>query len=388
VKKGYGYRNGVSCPNCLSHFGSDKSLEKHSDNCFTNSPQKVIVPPSGETIEFSKYHKKYRVPFIAFLDFEATQNQPDNKCETCSKKKLSICPHKTIIKSIQKPITYSLLILNEKNEVIHKNTYSGEACVDHLIDTLLSMEEKLKEYMQKNIPMSQLTPAEESEKENAVVCHICEKDLGEDRVTDHNHLDGKFIGMAHSSCNLNRKTPRFIPVFAHNLQGYDSHFLVNNMRKDERIYKMEGLPHNTERFKTITINCFMFLDSMAFLSASLNELVNNLTKNKNHEFSILNQMELYKEKEGHLKRLLLRKGVYPYDFATSIDILKDTKELPPIEKFYSLLTNNTISEEDHDHAVSVFKAFKCDSMLSYTELYCQTDTGKTCICNHCACLIT
>jgi uncharacterized C2H2 Zn-finger protein len=372
---GNAYQNGEACPNCLSHFGSITSLAKHSEGCLVNKPQAVLTPESGEKIKFTKYHKKFRVPLVAFLDFEASQNIPENKCDTCGKKGVTVCPHKTVIKSIQKPITYSLLIVNEKNEIIHKNTFSGENCVEHVMETLLSLENSFMEYVKQNVPMKPLSAKQEIEKRDAVSCHVCEKELGEDRVVDHNHLSGEFIAMAHSDCNLNRRTPRFIPIFVHNFEGYDSHFIMSNLKGDERIYKLEGLPHNTERFKTITINSYVFLDSMAFLSASLNDLVNNLSKNTKHEFNILKQMELYSEKDDYRKSLLIRKGVYPYEFATNIDLLRSTKKLPPIEKFHSILSGTTVSEEDYKHAEEVYKAFNCESMMQYTEIYCATDTA-------------
>ena len=38
---------------------------------------------------------------------------------------------------------------------------------------------------------------------NATHCHICEGELGEDKVLDHCHLTGKYRGAAHNDCNLN-----------------------------------------------------------------------------------------------------------------------------------------------------------------------------------------
>jgi hypothetical protein len=137
---------------------------------------------------------------------------------------------------------------------------------------------------------------------------------------------------------------------------------------------VDGLPHNTERFKTIQINSFLFLDSYAFLSSSLATLVENLASNKKHKFHILDQMELYtKTNSASLKPLLLRKGLYPYEWAQDIQLLKKTKVLPPIKSFYSSLTDSGITREEHHHAEKVFSSFKCDNMLSYTNLYCATD---------------
>ena len=36
--------------------------------------------------------------------------------------------------------------------------------------------------------------------DNSTNCHICNEELGEDRVCDHCHLSGKFRGAAHEVC--------------------------------------------------------------------------------------------------------------------------------------------------------------------------------------------
>ena len=65
-------------------------------------------------------------------------------------------------------------------------------------------------------------------------CHICgekydEKDV---RIRDHYHITGKFRGSAHQECNLKlRIKPENIkiPVIFHNLRGYDSHFIMQQI---------------------------------------------------------------------------------------------------------------------------------------------------------------
>ena len=59
-------------------------------------------------------------------------------------------------------------------------------------------------------------------------CHICkgtitDKDPKGQKVRDHCHYTGKFRGAAHNICNLNYKDSKKIPVFFHNLSGYDGH---------------------------------------------------------------------------------------------------------------------------------------------------------------------
>ena len=52
--------------------------------------------------------------------------------------------------------------------------------------------------------------------DNSTHCHICNEELGIDRVRDHFHLSGKFRGAAHEICNFKYKVPKFIPVVFHN----------------------------------------------------------------------------------------------------------------------------------------------------------------------------
>ena len=72
-------------------------------------------------------------------------------------------------------------------------------------------------------------------------CHICDEDLGDNRVRDHCHLSGKYRGAAHNECNINYKIPKFIPVVFHNLSGYDSHLFIKKSGG-----KIKCIPTNEE----------------------------------------------------------------------------------------------------------------------------------------------
>lgn len=76
--------------------------------------------------------------------------------------------------------------------------------------------------------------------------------------------------------------------------------------------------------------------------------------------------------KGYHSDLLLRKGVYPYDYMDSFERLQET-QLPPKEVFFSTLTGEHISEEDYDHAQRVWEAFGCKTMRDYHDLYLETD---------------
>ena len=85
---------------------------------------------------------------------------------------------------------------------------------------------------------------------NATHCHICEGELGDDKVVDHCHLTGRYRGAAHSKCNLEFKVPKFFPVIFHNLSGYDSHLFIKKLGVTEG--KINCIPLNDEKYISFT----------------------------------------------------------------------------------------------------------------------------------------
>ena len=71
-------------------------------------------------------------------------------------------------------------------------------------------------------------------------------------------------------------------------------------------------------------------------------------------------------------QLLLRKGVYPYDYVNSLEKLQETN-LPPKEAFYSKLNEEDISDEDYQHAQNVWTTFEMKTMREYHDLYLESD---------------
>ena len=70
--------------------------------------------------------------------------------------------------------------------------------------------------------------------------------------------------------------------------------------------------------------------------------------------------------------LLLRKGVYPYDYMNSAKRLDETN-LPPRGCFNNRLRQEECTAADYDHSVNVWRAFGCTKFLDYHNLYLKCD---------------
>ena len=71
--------------------------------------------------------------------------------------------------------------------------------------------------------------------------------------------------------------------------------------------------------------------------------------------------------------LLLRKGVYLYEYMDSWEKFNETS-LPSKEDFYSNLNMEDIDNIDNRHGNNVFKGFKLENLGDYHDLYVQSDT--------------
>jgi hypothetical protein len=233
----------------------------------------------------------------------------------------------------------------------------------------------LTELFFKNLPMV-MTESDKAHFQTTNQCVLCGNPFGilDVKAAHHEHYTSKYIGPTHPDCNLNaRLYDCCIPIFCHNLSGYDINFIVKALSqvKSERIKKLEVMPHNTEKIRKMDINCFQFMDSMDFLSGSLASITNDLVLS-NHDFPLLAKTNMYETEEQ--KQLLLRKGVFPYSMVRDHVQLLGITSLPPKEAFYSDLSQHEISEEDYAHAQAVWTAFKCRDLLDYMFLYLRLDT--------------
>ena len=371
------------CPRCLNAFQSEKSLEKHLEYCGANKEVKIDMPKDEDGnpkyIKFNNYNRKMRVPFVVYADFESFPE----KIHTCSPDESESYTNQY---QKHKASGFSYLIKSFDDKIFPPELvqYTAESPDDDIPQIFVNnLEQDIKKIYNKtkyHKKVEDMSEMDKKEYENATHCHICEEKLGEDKVLDHCHLTGKYRGAAHNECNLNYKIPKFFPVIFHNLSGYDAHIFIKNLGVTEG--KINCIPNNEEKYisftKQIVVDEFTnkegkhievkrdirFIDSFKFMSTSLEKLVVNLPK---ESFKNLNIFY-----EGEELKLLLRKGVFPYDWFDGLDKLS-TNQLPPKDAFYSILNDENISDNDYKHAQNVWETFNMETMRDYHDLYLNSD---------------
>ena len=70
--------------------------------------------------------------------------------------------------------------------------------------------------------------------------------------------------------------------------------------------------------------------------------------------------------------LVLRKGVYPFDYLDSVERF-DKTELPSQAAFFNKLSSSSCSDIDYAHASRVWDAFGCETIADYHDVYLQLD---------------
>ena len=280
------------CMWCLQCFSSDRVLKNHENICIqVNGTQAIKMPDKNNNIlKFNNFHKQQPVPFVIYADFEAITEkvqgcqQDGNKSYTEAYQRHTDCGY-----------GYKVVCCYDDKYTKKIQLYRGEKAVYKFMENMLEEVKYCKKVMKKHFDKPlRMTKENEQEFEKAKECHICDKKYTEKdiRVRDHCHITGKFRGSAHQECNLKlRINPKEIkiPVIFHNLRGYDSHFIMqeigaivkNNTYKnkngEEKQMNINAIPNNMEKYMAFMLgNHLKFIDSFQFMSSSLDKLVSNL----------------------------------------------------------------------------------------------------------------
>jgi hypothetical protein len=353
------------CRRCLITFTRLTSLAKHNKICSLKGRQIFCAPPRGTKIQFKNFGFTVRKEFTYYADFE-TMLKP------CHVKR----GNKTMLIKRHVPVSFGLL------RVCINPAYNKGPIVYHGINVLQKFWEildietiELRHILETVYFPLQMDAESELEFERATRCYSCKCkfSLYNKKVRDHCHLIGPHqLNYRHTLCNRCNLTygasnhSRY-PIIIHNFSGYDSHLIISQLDKCGKT-SLSVIPKNTERYLSLRVNCWQFIDSLAFLPASLNTLVNSLKQKGINSFIHTTKLNKNEEKLVYL----LNKNPYPYNFATTLDDY-NLPELPPLEAFKNEMTNKQISTAEYEYANKLYNIFHCHTFLDYHMQYLKCD---------------
>ena len=246
------------------------------------------------------------------------------------------------------------------------------------------------------------------------------------KVKDHCHNTGKYRGAVQDICTLRYEIPKEITVVFHNGSTNDYHFIIKVLA-EEFEGEFECLAENTEKYISFSVPIkkevtkidkdgndeiikisykIKFIDSFRFMSSLLSNLVDNLSDGlhsakctncksyldymitrddqlifrcfeckKNYKKDFNNELikrfaNIYEFCNEDINKfiLLLRKGVYPYEYMDSWERF-DKASLPDKEALSSSLNMEDITDVHHGHAKRVFKNLSNKNLVDYHDLY-------------------
>lgn len=423
------------CPRCLNSFGRQDLLDKHLELCGDNEAVRIKMPEEGTFLQFKNNHKRMDIPFVIYADFESIMRKLRTVQRNLEKNPTTYGPY-TEKKILHIPVSFCYDVMcsfdDKFSKVVEFTALSNEDDVAQKFAD--SLEQEVRS-IYKSHPKKEMifTKATNAIYKKYKTCWMCDGEFTDKdpKVRDHCHYTGKFRGAAHNSCNIKYRRPKFTPVIFHNLSGYDAHLFIKKLSSTKG--NIDCIPNNEEKYisftKHVEVDRFTprgeekevivtrelrFIDSMKFMNSSLDKLACNLAglndmrckesqcENKEMVFldidikyvahfkckkcgrkekRMLNKKEIQKKfrntynhyinNDKHF-RLLLRKGVYPYEWLDSLERLNET-QLPSKDAFYSNLSGEGISDEDYMHAQNVWSTFNMKTMRDYHNLYNKTD---------------
>jgi hypothetical protein len=356
----------------LNRGGADWLLN-HSRLCNRNPHVRIQLPKAEKAVlKFTNVRHQYNIPIVIYADFEA-----------------SLLPIESDIESIEtqnryqkhEPNSFCLLIKSslsedylEKFKLSHKpKLHRGTDVAKKFVDELYDIAQKVEVMYKQNVPMKALSQIQAQFHTSASKCFLCDSLFTEEnhKVADHDHLTGNYRGPACNNCNLSYQLPKFIPVVLHNLSRYDAHFIIPELGRDTS--PIDVLATSNENFisfsKRVGKIKIKFIDSFRFMPSSLLKLTENL-----QESDLVETKKLVPKEKMNL---VLRKGVFPYDYIDSLDKFEETS-LPPKDLFYNKLNKSHISTSDYQHACKVWEELNIKTLGKYSDFYVTLDVTLLC----------
>jgi len=370
------------CENCTLTYANHECYLKHVADCknLNENGSLVKAAEEGTVTKFTGYKKQKRLPVVIYADFESSLVDSNVVSKNGKEREVGYVNARHDANSYRIQIVSDVSLLG----IPMQYSYVGSDAARHFIQTILKLDKEISDCLQRYINQFEVLPPLPREYSDAYysqpTCLYCDKEFVEgisklQRVRDHCHFTGKYIGAAHRGCNLQARQTSYgkveIPCFFHNA-NYDIRCFINAFAEIEgdealRMRRLDGVPTNMEFFKCLQMNNITIKDSMSHLSCSLEKLLENLPDTEKHHIRTIvgDDEEKYK--------LITKKGFYPYEFVTDISKLATPMSEIRREHFDSKLRLSKISDEDWEHIQTVVRAFGIQTLREWHDLYLKID---------------
>lgn len=407
ITKKYAYKR--FCRHCLSAFTTDEKWIEHcrSSQCISEEGYTRILPKK-DTNEcyksFDQYDTMFPHPAVIYADTEAI-NFPVS-VQATAHVPCSYCFYTVFYQhpEFNRLSTYHTTIT--QFEEYDSNGIPITEVGKHMIKALIKEKERIL-----SIIPSILYPLNWNSQQQFLFsqenrCYFCKLIISQSYHRDwksdernaykvpeydmYKEIDN-YVGAAHSKCH--RKVHKWfyakkddkigiskrycVPILFHNFKKYDSQFILKSL--DHTNYNIQCIPQSGDGLLTITFNGLRFTDTMTFIMASLeNAVIGHLKDNLPFDHlraNLAHISDVFESTDFDFEtrfKLLLRKGVYPYNWVNGLDKF-GWDRLPPIEDFYDDLQQEDLDQKDYDHAQQMWSEFGFKTFYDYHLLYMVTD---------------
>ena len=391
------------CRNCGTGFDkrylTAEKLELHKRSCNAKDAQRVRIV-KDKVVKFTNWAQTLEAPVAIYADFECF-NKKISSCEPPPKKKSrkggEVENSFTEMKTLHEVSGYAFTVVSPHypgQTFYYRASEGGMNAAEHFLQSVEKESLKIQEWIKTNKKkMNPLSAAEVTKHRASTHCHICKSRFldivlkrpegyfpnnPETKIRDHDHFTGEYRGPAHNHCNLMYRTVKKIPLFIHNLKGYDATLIMQQIHTTG--LQPSVLARNLENFISFDIGLISFRDSFQHLATSLATLVTNLKKNlSNNELKVKfsNLWKYFSTKYPNLDEkcfeLLTRKLPFPYAYFDTVDCFKEEK-LPAIEMFRNDLTGEELAMDEYIFLQDLWKKFGLVNLGELQDLYVVVDT--------------
>ena len=207
--------------------------------------------------QIQKFSRNGQIPFVIYADLESLLEKLTDTRSSHSKTSFH-STEKDKTKKLQKHTarSYGYKFVCCYDESLSKpfKMYRGLNSINKFFCDIFEEEteilDKLKQF--KNTPTN-LSSEKKIHHEKAESCYVCDCSftIESHKVRDHCHVIRNYRGASCNKCNLGMKLIKTIPVIFHNLKGYDSHLLLPELEKFNKIKSI--IPNNMQTYMSFLV---------------------------------------------------------------------------------------------------------------------------------------